>query len=74
MINFIVVSWATQHIGDFEMPTIAKRRHIAADPRKCLENALRVLAMVPRNDCQLVPHPLDTVRAEINQALEGLTK
>lgn len=49
-----------------------RRKHDAADPKKCLENALRVLALVPRVENGLCPHPLDTVAAEINQALQGM--
>jgi hypothetical protein len=39
-----------------------------------LQAALRALDMVTRTPSDLCPHPLDTVRAEINQAIRDLGK
>lgn len=50
-----------------------KMRGLAVDAiaqaRKNAENALRVLAMAPRNDCGVVPHPVIVAEAEIRNIL-----
>lgn len=49
-----------------------KRNHEAADPKRCLENALRVLALIPDDTTGLCPDPKVTIAAEIKQAMEAL--
>lgn len=49
-----------------------KRQHEAADPKRCIENALRVLDLIADDTSGLCPDPKVTIRAELNQALEAL--
>ncbi len=55
--------------------TCGKRRMAGLDrspvqqARVNAENALRVLEMVPRVECGLVPHPLDVAKAEMRNIL-----
>jgi hypothetical protein len=54
-------------------PTNITRNPIA-ETVSAIEAALRVLDLVPAASTDYVPHPLVTIRAELNQALRSLRR
>ena len=58
--------------ADHNVPLCGMARDAREQSVASIENAMRVLAMVPRADCALCPHPLDTVAAELRQTLRYL--